>query len=130
MVTREHFLVSSKLIFLTWSSVNDDRSMGKKRRWGFDPRRYRSIDVEAATRDSPAVHQDSDHPRYMRRAIEAERSPEPTTPGVRNSWLVCPCKSCEKSSKPSLRLMSTIQKHLRQYLMGERHKVKIVIPVP
>jgi hypothetical protein len=102
--------------------------MGKKNI--YDPRDYRGIDIEAISQDvvpmdsSTDNSDDTGHRRPRRCKRRASESPPPLDEP--KFWMVCPCRSCERYDRPHTRMYSTVHKHLRQHLMGEKYKVRFL----
>jgi hypothetical protein len=100
------------------------------RRKPYDPRDYKSIDLETAASESIRIRSESSDistgsGQRGRRPRKQRRHQAPTAEDVPLFWVVCPCKDCERHRKPRTRLYSTVLRHIKQHLMGEIYKVLV-----
>jgi hypothetical protein len=102
------------------------------RRKSYNPRDYHGYDIENTPEhvsESSSPLEDStgaSPPRHRRRTHSQSHIPDVLDdPKFR---IICPCRICEGDQKRHSRLYSTVLRHLRQHLMGEKFKVNFYIP--
>jgi hypothetical protein len=93
----------------------------------YNPRDFQNIDIEAASQDVPrrtsSLDNSNSKGHRRRRRHENRHSTSPASSGEPEFWLTCPCKHCERHSKPKTRMYSTVVMHIRHHLLGEKFKV-------
>jgi hypothetical protein len=99
--------------------------MGRRR--SYNPRDYQGYDVENAPRhvsaSSSSSEDSSGSRRHRRRRRTQSHSHSPDAPPEPKFRIICPYRSCERHQKRHSRLYSTVRRHLRHHLMGEKFKV-------